>query len=217
MARLIDALLDLLYPPRCPFCHRFLDGKPRVCGYCERSLPYMPAGRLDRAFENVDECFSVLRYEGDVRKSLHRYKFGGVSAYAECYAPLLADCIEDNAVYADVVTWAPLSARRLRERGYDQARLLAEGAAEYMEIPCLPLLEKRRHNAAQSGTKSAEERRQNVRGVYACAGDASLDGMTVLLVDDIITTGSTLDECAGVLRRAGAAKILALTLACTMD
>lgn len=215
--KLIDTLLDLLYPPRCPFCHRFLDGGMRVCSRCERSLPYMPAGSLDRTFENLDECFSVLRYEGDVRKSLHRYKFGGVSAYAGCYAKLLAECIEDNAIYADVVTWAPLSARRLRERGYDQARLLAEGAAEYMETPCLPLLKKRRHNAAQSGTKSADERRRNVRGVYAYAGNTPLDGMTVLLVDDIVTTGATLDECAGVLRKAGAAEILALTLACTMD
>ena len=215
--KLIDTLLDLLYPPRCPFCHRFLDGGMRVCARCERSLPYMPAGSLDRTFENLDECFSVLRYEGDVRKSLHRYKFGGVSAYAGCYAKLLAECIEDNAIYADVVTWAPLSARRLRERGYDQARLLAEGAAEYMETPCLPLLKKRRHNAAQSGTKSANERRRNVRGVYTYAGNTPLDGMTVLLVDDIVTTGATLDECAGVLRKAGAAEILALTLACTMD
>lgn len=215
--KLIDMLLDLLYPPRCPFCHRFLDGGMRVCARCECSLPYMPAGRVDRAFKNVDECFSVLRYEGDVRKSLHRYKFGSVSAYAGCYAKLLAECIEDNAIYADVVTWTPLSARRLRERGYDQARLLAEGAAEYMETPCLPLLKKRRHNAAQSGTKSAEERRRNVRNVYAYAGNKPLDGMTVLLVDDIVTTGATLDECAGVLRKAGAAEILALTLACTMD
>ncbi len=215
--KLIDTLLDLLYPPRCPFCHRFLDGGMRVCSRCERSLPYMPTGGLDRTFENLNECFSVLRYEGDVRKSLHRYKFGGVSAYAGCYAKLLAECIEDNAIYADVVTWAPLSARRLRERGYDQARLLAEGAAEYMETPCLPLLKKRRHNAAQSGTKSADERRRNVRGVYAYAGNKPLDGMTVLLVDDIVTTGATLDECAGVLRKAGAAEILALTLACTMD
>ena len=215
--KLIDMLLDLLYPPRCPFCHRFLDGEMRVCSRCERSLPYMPTGGLDRTFENLNECFSVLRYEGDVRKSLHRYKFGGVSAYAGCYAKLLAECIEDNAIYADVVAWAPLSARRLRERGYDQARLLAEGAAEYMETPCLPLLKKRRHNAAQSGTKSADERRRNVRGVYAYAGNKPLDGMTVLLVDDIVTTGATLDECAGVLRKAGAAEILALTLACTMD
>lgn len=215
--KLIDTLLDLLYPPRCPFCHRFLDGGMRVCSRCERSLPYMPAGRVDRSFKNVDECFSVLRYEGDVRKSLHRYKFGGISAYAGCYAKLLAECIEDNAIYADVVTWTPLSARRLRERGYDQARLLAEGAAEYMETPCLSLLKKRRHNAAQSGTKSADERRKNVRGVYAYAGNTPLDGRTVLLVDDIVTTGATLDECAGVLRKAGAAEILALTLACTMD
>lgn len=215
--KLIDMLLDLLYPPRCPFCHRFLDGGMRVCARCERSLPYMPAGRVDRSFKNLDECFSVLRYEGDVRKSLHRYKFGSVSAYAGCYAKLFAECIEDNAIYADVVTWAPLSARRLRERGYDQARLLARSTARELGLPLTPTLHKQRNTQPQSGTGDAAKRRANIAGAYRMKQGADVTGKRILLMDDIVTTGATLSECARVLGKAGAEQVVCATVARSAD
>lgn len=213
----VDKLLDLLYPPRCPFCHRFTDVAFEICQHCERNLPYVPVGCLDRASFQVDEFYSALYYKDVVRDCIHRYKFASLAMYAECCARLMCRCVEDNELEADVVAWVPLSARRLRRRGFDQARLLAERVAEYMELPCMPLLEKQRDNIAQSSTSSAEERRENVRGVYRCRADASVDGARILLVDDVVTTGATLEECAKTLKRAGAKKILALTLACTMD
>lgn len=217
MRKLLDALFDLMFPPRCPFCHRFLNGATAICAHCELNLPYTPIGVLDRRAGNVDEYYSALYYKGVARESILRYKFSGLSMYADFYAPLMCNCADDNELYADVVTWVPLSAARLRTRGYDQARMLAEPVAEYLELECVPLLKKRRNNAPQSGTNGARERRRNVRGVYSYIGRESLAGKCVLLIDDVVTTGATLEECAQILKRAGAKKILALTLACTMD
>ena len=217
MKKLIEALLNLLYPPRCPFCRKFLDGHARICTQCLKKLPYLPEEMQDRRLKNIDGCYSALYYRGSVRESIHRYKFGNTPSYAECYAPLLADCADRNGISCDIVTWAPLSRKRLRSRGYDQARLLAQPLAAHLGVPCERLLVKTRNIRAQSGTKDVQTRMTNVKDAYAIAGGVDLVGKTVLLVDDIVTSGATLGECAGVLRRAGAEKIFALTLACTMD
>ncbi len=215
--KLTEKLLWLMYPPRCPFCHRFLDGAMAICPQCEVRLPYIPEGMLDRVSGNVDAYYSVLMYKGNVRESIHRYKFGGLSLYAGIYAPLMCQCADENELDADIITWVPLSAQRKRKRGYDQAKLLAEPLAEYIDVPCVPLLKKIRNNPAQSGAASVEDRHRNVKGAYRYAGAGALDGKRIILVDDVVTTGSTLEECARVLKENGAGQILALTFACAMD
>ena len=115
----------------------------------------------------------------------------------------------------DGVTWAPLSRGRLRERGYDQARLLAESACRLWETKPLPLLRKTVHNPAQSGLKEAAARRANVLGVYEAVDPERISGHRILLVDDICTTGATLAECARVLREAGAADVVCAAAALT--
>ena len=109
----------------------------------------------------------------------------------------------------------PLSRKRLRSRGYDQARLLAEHLSKKISRPCVRLLKKVRNAAPQSGTGGREERKANVLGAYRAFGKQELRGKTVLLIDDIVTTGATLTECASVLTSAGAARIKAVTLART--
>lgn len=211
--RAADLLLDLLYPRRCPFCRKLIDGQRRICRDCEKKLPFVPARDQIQHFRHIDACYSPLYYEGMVRESLLHYKFSGAAAYAEVYGELMAKCVDENSVFCDIITWVPLSRKRLRRRGYDQAELLAVQTAAHMGLRCRRLLTKTRNNPAQSGTGSAEKRRKNVMGVYETAEQELVDGKTVLLVDDIVTTGSTLSECASVLKAAGAKKILALTLA----
>ena len=106
-----------------------------------------------------------------------------------------------------------MSRRRLRKRGYDQARLLAEELSEILHLPAEKLLEKRVDTKPQSGTGSAEKRRANAAGVYACPDADKVRGKHILLVDDIVTTGATLCECAKVLRSAGAAEICGAAVA----
>ena len=111
------------------------------------------------------------------------------------------------------MTWVPVSRRRLRERGYDQAELLAQAAGRVWGVRPERLLEKVQDNPAQSGLESPEARRENVRNVYLALPDAA--GKRVLLIDDICTTGATLIECAQVLTQAGAAGVVCATAALT--
>jgi len=214
---LVSAVLDLLFPPRCVFCHRILRrGTDSVCTDCRAHLPYTDGGEKHGDFFRV--CHAPLYYEGTVRESLHRYKFGGVTAYAGAYGVLLADCIRENMEgQYDVLSWVPLSRKRLKERGYDQARLLAEAAAAELGIPAVPVLEKTVDTTKQSTVGSAEKRKANISGAYRVPDPSFVAGKRILLIDDIVTTGSTLSECARMLLLAGAAEVCCAAAARTRD
>ena len=210
--KIVDSLLDLLFPPKCAFCHRLTQKGAGVCPRCLDKLPYT-ASSARQEFPHLDACYSPLYYTDTVRQSLLRYKFGGLRMYASLYGEFLAKCIDENHISCDSITWVPLSRARLRKRGYDQARLLAEDLASRIAVPCIPALCKIRNNPRQSSTGNAEKRRRNVKGVYQSLPNADIRGKQMLLIDDIVTTGATLSEAALILRKAGAAGVTALTLA----
>ena len=212
--KVIDWLLNLIYPPRCAFCRRLLDRREKgVCRFCRPKLPYVPADGQVQHFRNVDKCLSPLYYHGSVKDSLHRYKFGGATAYADIYSEFIVKCIDENQISCDSITWVPLSRRRLRKRGYDQAELLAKLIAKHLGQRPVRLLKKLRDTPPQSRTGSAEKRRANIAGAYACLRPALVQGKRILLVDDIVTTGATLSEAAKVLKKAGAKEVICATLA----
>ena len=212
--KVVDWLLDLIYPPRCAFCRRLLSGREKgVCRFCRPKLPYVPADGQVQHFRNVDKCLSPLYYHGSVKDSLHRYKFGGATAYADIYSEFIVKCIDENQISCDSITWVPLSRRRLRRRGYDQAELLAKLIAKHLGQSPVRLLKKLRDTPPQSKTGSAEKRRANIAGAYACLRPELVQGKRILLVDDIVTTGATLSEAAKVLKKAGAKEVICATLA----
>ena len=212
--KVVDWLLDLIYPPRCAFCRRLLSGREKgVCRFCRPKLPYVPADGQVQHFRNVDKCLSPLYYHGSVKDSLHRYKFGGATAYADIYSEFIVKCIDENQISCDSITWGPLSRRRLRRRGYDQAELLAKLIAKHLGQSPVRLLKKQRDTPPQSKTGSVEKRRANIAGAYACLRPELVQGKQVLLVDDIVTTGATLSEAARVLKKAGAKEVICATLA----
>lgn len=210
--KLIDRVLELFYPTKCTFCHK-LTGGDKVCKSCAEKLPLTTAGGQAQKFPFIGQCLSPLYYEGDVRKSLHRYKFGGLSHYCAVYAQFMAKSIDENRISCDIITWVPLSRKRLRQRGYDQAKLLADQLSEITGIECRRLLKKTRNNPAQSGTGGAEKRRANVSGVYTALSPEKISGKSILIVDDIVTTGATLSECGRMLMSAGAREVKAVTVA----
>ena len=211
MKRLIDRLLDLLYPPRCAFCRRFLEEEESgLCRFCRKKVPDNP---IRREIDGIKICIAAFDYEGQVRESLLRYKFHSVTAYGPVYAEFLAKCIDESEISCDIITWAPLSWQRLRRRGYDQARIVAEETAKHLGLPCEKLLRKRVNTKPQSGIGDAQARRTNAEGAYACRSPEKLSGKRVLLIDDIVTTGATLSECASVLKQAGCAEVFAAAVA----
>ena len=128
---------------------------------------------------------------------------------------MLAQWLERDEYDCDIITWVPLSRKRKRSRGYDQAKLIADAFARRTGIPCRGLLKKIKNTAPQSGTDSREERRTNIADAYMPLCPEEISGRRILLMDDIVTTGATLSECAKVLTRAGAKDVRALTLART--
>ncbi len=214
MRGFVGRLLELLYPPRCAFCHHLMPRGVKVCEYCRKTLPYAEGAAQSRKLAHIAQCVSPLLYKGRVRESLLRYKFRSLTAYAEIYGEFLSKCIDENGISCDSITWVPLSRKRLMLRGYDQARLLAEDLSRRTGLPCVRLLRKTRDNPAQSGTGGAAARRANVSGVYRAVDEDQIRGRRILLVDDIVTTGATLSECAAVLRRAGAGEVFAAAVAC---
>ena len=208
------ALLDLLFPRKCPFCQRLVEGDALLCPDCQRTLPWLTEKAAERSPEFLKLCVSPLAYRGPVAESIHRYKFSGRRNYAAAYGALMAQCVLDHPdVTFDLLSWAPLSRKRLRRRGYDQARLLARAVGERLNVPVTPVLVKRRDIPAQSGLSEQAARRANVLGAYELLPGAEVTGRRVLLVDDVVTSGATLSECARVLLTAGAAQVCAVTLA----
>ena len=173
----ISFLLDLLYPPRCAFCHDFLEtSREGVCAHCRTGLPFAQNGGRQH-FPFIPACVSPLNYEGNVRESLLRYKFGGATGYAKVYGRLVAETVRTELPGAyDIVTWVPLSRKRLRERGYDQARLLAKATAKALGMPLTPTLYKQRNTQPQSGTGDAAKRRANITGAYRMKKGCGCDG-----------------------------------------
>ena len=208
--KLKETLFDLLFPPRCALCGR--RGVKGLCTGCEKHLPMAEPALCTGA--GFGRCASSLLYEGNVREGMLRFKFSGGRSAALAFGELMArTAAEEFGGEFDLVTYVPVSDKRLRERGYDQSRLLAEEMAKHWDTEVLTLLRKTRHNAAQSGIKSAAARRANVLGVYEAVDLEKIRGAKILLVDDILTTGATLAEAVRVLKDAGAQDVLCLTLA----
>ena len=208
-------LLDLLFPPRCVFCKGILkSGENGLCAQCQSELPWITGQAAEQQPEFISCCVSPLWYQGNVRESIHRYKFSDRNGYAKTYGRLVAQCVADHlAGKYDLITWVPLSARSLKKRGYDQAMLLAMAAALELGDVAVETLRKARDTDAQSSLKEDAARRANVLGAYEIADPDLLAGKRVLLIDDVVTTGSTLSECARILRTYGAEDVVCATLA----
>lgn len=207
-----DSVFDLLFPPRCPFCQQILE-HPGVCPDCEKALPRREGLPL-RELGNGLRCAAPLWYEEKARQGMLRLKFASSRPAAVPLGRLLGECAAESFPGGfDVVTWVPVSKKRKRSRGFDQAELLARSACKLWDTKPVRLLQKTVDNPPQSGIRDVSARRANVLGVYETINRDRLEGHRVLLVDDICTTGSTLGECARVLRDGGAETVVCAAVA----
>ena len=211
----LNFVLDLLFPPKCVFCGKVLDsGEDGLCRRCQKELPWLTGGEAELTGEFFSLCAAPLRYQDQVRDSIRRYKFKGRRGYHKVYGKLVAQCVHDHlAGRYDLITWVPLSSQRKKERGYDQAFLLASAAALELGEVAVETLRKERNTDPQSGITEDARRRANVLGAYTPVDPELVAGKRVLVIDDVVTTGSTLSECARTLRTMGAADVVCAALA----
>jgi ComF family protein len=236
-------VLDLLFPPRCAGCARpgawfcascqqqSVRFPVHLCWQCYR--PLLPAGICSPFCPSVRSpmrglaVYSALLERGPfdqavhspqrepLRQAIHAFKYVQQTWLAAPLGDLLAVTYRSWHLYADLLVPVPLSPARQAERGYNQSALLAERCAALVRVPAVPdLLVRCRETRPQVGLTAAE-RRQNVAGVFAATkrGMSYLPGRHVVLIDDVCTTGATLEEAAAVLRAAGAISVWGLTLA----
>ncbi len=226
MRRYFSALLDLVYPPRCPVCARLTTGP-----LCEQCLPQLPlitgpicshcgsptsvSTAVCRHCENA--CFhftwarSAWAFSGPGRELIYDLKYRNNAHLSQALAAWLVPLIGPS----DIISWVPLTRSKKWARGYNQAELLARHLARSTDLPPAELLRRNRHTADQNRLTPVE-RRQNVRGAFEVRADAVVTGLNILLVDDVFTTGATVSECAAALSASGARAVHVVTLARTL-
>lgn len=214
---MLHRILDLLYPPKCVFCGKLLPREETdLCHSCRKDAPVFRKANFPISF--VAGWTSVWYYKDAVRKSLLRYKFSHHRSYAPAYGRALAmQLLSSGFGDFDVLTWVPVSGLRKWRRGYDQVELLAKAAARELGISAVPCLKKRRNNKPQSSITGAAQRRANVLGMYRVTDPQVIRDKRILLLDDIITTGATVSECAKTLLLAGAKDVRCAAVACPVD
>ena len=209
-----EALLNLLFPPRCPLCHSYTEKKGGWCQVClaktinVRRVPVEVSGQnIFRDVWALGEFHSVLQ---DLIKGL---KYKGQRAklpYLHTFAAAAAQNLPADFWQGKTVVPVPLATAKEKARGFNQAELIFRPLAKIQGSHWLNALERSRGTRPQAGL-SRQERRENLQGAFKIAAD--VQGRKILLVDDILTTGTTLRECAGELLRQGAAEVTALVLA----
>jgi ComF family protein len=160
----------------------------------------------------IDGIRAPFKFDGVVRQAVHQLKYRNLRVLAGTLAQLMSDYLTDYPLPGEVLVPVPLHRKRLRERGYNQSELLARELGRLANLPVVDdCLVRERHAVPQARAMNVEERRRNVAGVFCCRNDR-LRGKQVLLIDDVATSGATLDACAAALKAAGAISVWGLVL-----
>ena len=208
------SLLDLVLPPRCLACGQLLaDSRERFCTPCEVTViapdhTLAPLAGAGAPGGPLGEVLTAHELGGAIRTAIHRFKYRG----GDWMARALARSFDPDGRSWDAVVPVPLHAAHRRQRGYNQATLLARAVARRLDRPLILALRRTRRVAPQAGS-TATQRAENVRRAFTAHRPRAVTGRRILLVDDVITTGATVTACARVLRRAGAAGVDAWALA----
>ncbi len=226
LTKLQGVVLNLLFPQWCIGCGKEGDF---LCSSCCRSLPRIvsplcprcgrpqPSGILCPSCvgwqAEIDGIRSPFRFDGVMREAIHQLKYRNLRALVTPLAQLLKDYLSTNPMPAQVLVPVPLHQKRLRERGYNQSSLLAQELGKLINLPVVDdCLLRQRHAPPQARTLTIDERRSNVANAFSCR-DHRLRDKQVLLIDDVSTSGVTLDACAAALKAIGATSVWGLVLA----
>ena len=214
--KILDKILDLIYPNKCVLCNQeIVKRKDYLCKECSTTLNLNGKSFYIESGENRGiKCLSAFEYTGNIKSAIWRFKFKGYKNYSEFFANIMSKEIQSifKDIKFDFICFVPLRKERKRNRGYNQSQCVAEGISIKTNIPCKDALVKIKNNHVQHELDLAS-RRENVKGVYEVSKNCNVKGKTILLCDDIVTSGNTLSECAKILLEAGAHKVYCVTIA----
>lgn len=207
-------LIDLIYPPVCGICEQI--NKKNLCKKCEIEIKKYQLNNIEKVKDkNYDYQIKILKYENIIRKKIIDYKFNEKSYLYKTFGKII---LNNKKIYSflkkyDIILCVPMYKEKKKQRGYNQAELITKELAKKLHIDIsLDNLVKMKDTKKQS-TLTKTERMQNLKGVFEVKNKGILKNKNVILFDDIFTTGSTVNECCNVLKKAGAKGIAVLTLA----
>lgn len=232
--KFLDAFVKALYPPRCPSCGALV-GDFRFCDHCSAEVRFLsppwceicgrPFDPLAKARGVCADCFrsrphfvkarSATLYDGPVAEAIKALKYSGRTAVSRVLGALLAEAVSslDAPLEGAVLIPVPLHRKRLLERGFNQSELLAKEAGGRLGLRVERKVLVRKVHTRPQVELSGRERKENVKGAFSVERAELVRGRVLVVVDDVMTTGATLDECAKALRKAGAREVYAATVA----
>ena len=212
-------LINLVYPIHCAVCNKALGvyEHPGVCPECRSKIRPNPKPSPERKSEKLhfDKAYSAYLYEDSLKELIHMFKYNKRISLAKMLSGLMSDFIKNNREVSDgidTITFVPLTNSRLRERGFNQSKMLAGEIAKDTGIPILDLLEKTSSTKPQNEL-TRDERFSNLKDVFKVRRNAEIKNLRILLIDDVMTTGATFSECAKALISSGAKEVTCLALA----
>ncbi|MFC1561276.1 ComF family protein [Candidatus Latescibacterota bacterium] len=211
------SLIDFLFPPECPVCGGSFSAKEIICHTCieaitDCSYQYTPSKRV---LTDIDEISILLPYNPVCRNLIHALKYHGMHSTGFVLGKLMARKIikECSLPEKPCIVPVPLHLTKLSDRGYNQSEHLAEGFSSFTGYEICSDLITRQKNTNTQTALDHEDRILNVRDAFRYTGERSLSGRPVILIDDVMTTGSTVSECAKALKEGGAGKITVCVVA----
>ncbi len=188
-------LFNLVFPPSCENCGRV---DHRFCEPCRHELISHPLEIFHKNEELFDGLCATGEQSGVLENAVKAFKYHGATSLSDYLGARLAEALSAQEWKVDAIVPVPLHADRQLERGYNQSNLLSEYVALALNICCQPDWLTRIRGTSQQARLSSNERRQNVKGAFHAS--AAVEGQSILLIDDVVTTGATLTECAAALR-----------------
>ena len=219
-------LLELIFPTRCIICRQIFHGNApiHICSRCIQEIEFynkdiVPLSLGGGIKSYCDGVVCVGKYHHSLKRALRDYKFNERPSFYRAFGELIADKINRSLreYPLDVIIPVPMSRKRKVQRGYNQAELIALKASKILSIPIDTRAIVKVKDTHRQSSLNRQERLTNLKDAFEVLGSCSYEGKTILLVDDIITTGSTLNECSKALKQAGAKYVFGAVIATTRE
>jgi len=220
----LQGAFELIFPDNCLLCRQFLNSRHQrqLCTSCLASLELNPTPFSRQTAKSIfafDQAWSVCLYNEPAQKLLHAFKYNSKTSLCKTFVPLMIEFIDRHHIplqLFDLITPIPLHPVKLRERGYNQSALLSLALSRHYELLHAESLLIRQKNTHTQTELGAKQRWTNMDGAFKIKNSSDVEGKSIVLIDDLYTTGATLNSAAETLKSAGAARVGALTFSRTI-